>query len=142
MDATPALTDPDVEPTAELIADALGPAEAAWDELTAAVTGPEFRLRIEWRYYRDGSRWLAKALRGSKNAAWLSVWVGEGGVTCYFAERHRAPLLDLDVSDALREQIAGQPMMGRMLPVPMAVRSTADVADALAVLRLKLSPAS
>lgn len=60
-------TDPDAEPDADAIRDALGDAAPAWDRLLEVVAG----AAATWRYRRDGG--LARVMRGSHTVAWVSV---------------------------------------------------------------------
>lgn len=133
---TPVLTDPEINPDDPQIEEAFGPAYDAWRALSAAVNAPPFGLALSWSHYRDGG-WLCKALRGTKNLAWLGVWDGYATVTFYFAERHRNDLIALPIPDPLREQAARTEMIGRMLPLMVEIRALDDVAPALEILRYK-----
>jgi hypothetical protein len=135
----PVLTDPDVAPDQVQIRATLGEAFNAWTGLESALTDPPFGLALSWHYFRDGG-WLRKALRGTRNLAWLAVWKDHATITFYFAARHRADLVALPVPDALRSQAAAAEMTGRVLPLVIEIRSQADVEAALEVLRYKLAP--
>lgn len=130
----PVFDDPTVEPTTALVDDALGPAAPAWHALLGVLA--EAGTTVQWRHYRDGG-WLAKATQGSKTVAWMQVDTGFVRMTCYFAERHRAALASADLPPALRSQIVGQAMVGRMLPFSLQVRTLDDVTAAATVLTLK-----
>ncbi len=130
----PVFDDPKVEPTTTLVEDALGPASEAWHALQGVLA--EAGATVEWRHYRDGG-WLAKATQGSKTVAWMQVDSGFARMTCYFAERHRSALAGADLPPALRAQIVGQAMVGRMLPFSIPVLTLDDVASATTVLTLK-----
>ena len=130
----PVFDDPRVEPTTTLVDDALGPASEAWHALQDVLA--EAGATVGWHHYRDGG-WLAKATKGSKTVAWLQVDSGLARMTCYFAERHRPALAAADLPPALRAQIVGQAMVGRMLPFSLQIRTAADVTSAATVLTLK-----
>ena len=138
--ATPkaVFTNPDITPDDELIEATLKDSFAAWKAFTETVEGPGYKLVCEWKYYRDGG-WLNRALKGTKVIAWCGVWDGYASATCYFSERHREELLELDVSEALVSKIETAEMMGKMLPVFVELRTLADVADACAVVKAKLA---
>ncbi len=94
---------------------------------------------VSWRYYRDGG-WLARAAAGDRTIAWLAVEEGFFKVTFYFAERHRATLREAsDLGAEVRERIEATPLIGKLLPVTLEIRSSADVALASAVLAIKLA---
>ena len=133
----PVLTDPDVEPDDVQIRSALGDAFELWQGLEFALTRAPFGLALSWRYFGEGV-WLRKALRGTRNVAWLAVWKDCGTITIYFAARHREDLVALPIPEDLRSQAAAAEMTGRMLPLVIEIRSQADVEAALEVLRYKL----
>ncbi len=134
----PVFVDDDVRPSDELIADALGSAWPAWARLERSFAD-DVGLALEWAFYRDGG-WLRKALRGTKNMAWLCVWEGRATVTFYFAARHRDDLVALDVPEGLRSQAATAAMSGAMLPLRIEVRTEEDADAAVAVMRYKVGP--
>ena len=97
----------------------------------------EFGLTVCWRYYREGG-WLAKATKGSKTVAWLNVVPGGARVTCYFAERDRARLVENPALPAdVRDRIAVVALIGKLLPVSLEVRESADVEVVCTTLRIK-----
>lgn len=134
---TSVFRDPDVEPSTERIHAALGPAADAWDELTALIA--DSGVLLAWRYYRDGG-WLARATKGAKTIAWLSVAQGHATITCYFAERHRAILAqDPALTDELRQRIATATLTGRLLPVTLELHEGRDLAQVRSLFASKLA---
>ena len=133
---TVVLIDPDVAPDDEVVGAALGDAREAWRRLTELLGG--LGLELAWRHYRDGG-WLCRATRGNKVVAWLAVWAGYATVTCYFAGRHRAELVQLPMPESLRAQAAQTELSGSLLPVVVEVRTDADAAAAAEVVRFKLA---
>jgi hypothetical protein len=132
-----AFKDVGAEPTRAAIRDVLGLRDGVWEESTALFAG--VGAPVSWRYYRDGG-WLAKAVAGKKTIAWLTVDEGIVRITFYFAERHRATFRDASaLSGGLRERIEATPLIGKLLPVTLEVRSSADVALVSAVLAIKLA---
>ena len=138
MNDIPALQNRDLPPTADLIEDALGDTCPIWERFLEALEDPELHLAVSWRWYVDGG-WLGKVMRGTRNFAWLSLWVGVGRVTAYFPEAHRALLVGLDLSETLRSRTLQRRPVGTSVPVPIDLRTEADLDDALTVLRHKLT---
>ncbi|MCL2735955.1 MAG: DUF3788 family protein [Propionibacteriaceae bacterium] len=126
--------DPTVTPVSETIDDALGvsaPAWAQWADVLASAG-----VDTAWRYYKDGG-WVIRASRGSRTIAWMSVNRDYGRVTFLFAQRLRSTLVAADdlpewIKDAARDA-------QKMLSLTIQIRTSADVADAHAVLRYKLA---
>ena len=133
---TSAFRDPGVEPTNERIRVALGRAADTWDELTALIA--DAGAPLTWRYYRDGG-WLAKATKGRKTIAWLSVAQGHCTITFYFAERHRSILTqDPALTEELRHRIATTALSGRLLPVSLDLHDSRHLPQVRALLDTKL----
>lgn len=115
------LRNPDIEPTREVISEALAnSSENYWafiDELKKAD------IRLNWRYYSDGKAWLGKGLyewtgtRGGRHEMtvfWLSIWEGFFKVTFYIPEKNREALLDLPLEESIREKILNSAQIGQL----------------------------
>jgi hypothetical protein len=130
-------SDAAVEPTSVAIREVLGSRPHAWEQTLAAFA--EAGVPVSWRYYRDGG-WLAKARRGNKTIAWLTVEDGFVRVAFHFAERHRAALAEADgLPRQVRERISGMALSGRLLSVTFEVREPADLDPVRVVLAAKLT---
>jgi len=77
------LRDPNVQPSDDVIAEALREATDAYVKFVNELAKHD--IQLEWRYYTDGKAWLAKGLykwtgvRGGQNEKtvfWLSIWDG------------------------------------------------------------------
>ena len=129
--------DPTVQPTPVLISDALGPAVEVWHSLCHELI--DDGVAAGWRFYTDGG-WLAKAALHGKTVFWTQVDRGFARVTFYFAERHRNALADAaDLPESLRQQVACQPMTGKLLPVSLCLQTATDVGVIKTVMGYKLS---
>ena len=54
------LRDPDIEPSSDVIAEALGESNNAYIKFISELASHD--IHLEWRYYNDGKSWLAKGL--------------------------------------------------------------------------------
>ncbi|MDR2722458.1 MAG: DUF3788 domain-containing protein [Cellulomonadaceae bacterium] len=132
-----AFTHPDVAPTAETVADALGVALPAWEALQEALAGRG--VTPAWRFYRDGG-WLIKAVKGSRTVLWASIAdeAVDGGI--YFAERLRDDVTSAPgITPALADQIRAAQPLGRTFPVPFTLRTLDDVDALLPVVDARLA---
>jgi len=60
------------QPTDAALAEALGSAKAAWDQLIAALAA-EYGVTIqEWRCYSPKAGWSLRLLRGKRTIVWLA----------------------------------------------------------------------
>lgn len=127
------LRDPDVPPTADVIAEAIGEANDTYKIFMSELLGHDIRLL--WRYYKDGKAWLAKGIyewtgvRGGQKEMtvfWLSIWEGFFQVTIYIPEKCREAVLLLPFPEDLRQMIIEAKQMGERLkffPVIFGMRS-------------------
>lgn len=115
------LRDSDIEPTDEVVAEALGLAGAAFIKFIEGLRSHD--IQVEWRYYNDGNAWLGKGaykgtgVRGGQKEAlvfWFSVWDGFFRLTFYFPERVRSEVLDLPLRDDVKKKITESKQMGEI----------------------------
>ncbi|HOD92246.1 MAG TPA: DUF3788 family protein [Clostridia bacterium] len=120
------LRNPYIQPTSEVIKEALGDANSIYirfiDELT------KYNIDLEWRYYTDGKAWLAKGLytqkgvRGGKNVTtvfWLSIWNGFFKVSIFVPEISRKDALNLPLSNQVKQMITDAKQMGKLKFLPV-----------------------
>jgi hypothetical protein len=121
------LRNPDIQPSSDVIAKALGEANDAYIKLASELPGHD--IHLEWRYYNDGKAWLGKGLhkwtgaRGGQNEAtvfWLSIWDSFFKSTIYFPEKARTDILSLELDDKTRQMVSDSQKMGKMKFFPVA----------------------
>lgn len=137
------LRDPNIQPTNDVIAAALGEQYAAYTQFLGMLAG--FDVAPQWRYYNDGKAWLAKglyqwkSLRGTakeKTIFWLSIWDGFFRVSFFFAEKMRSGLQGLAVGENTKRMIEDAKRMGKLkfLPLVFDVRSDDPFSDLSALI--------
>lgn len=129
----PALSDPDVYPSDEVLDAILGPARPAYDALLDFLRAEYPDAVGAWKYYRDGGRWLLNVSRGKKGTVfWLTADPGSFRTTFYLASRHEDRVLESGLPEPLKEQYrasAGRKFRG----ITVTVRTVDDL-DAWKVL--------
>ena len=127
------LRSPDIQPSSEVIAKALGESYSAYIKFISELADHD--IQLEWHYYNDGKAWLAKGLykwtgvRGGQNQTtvfWLSGWDGFFKVTLYFPEKARADVLSLPLSSEVKQMIADSKQMGKMKFFPLVFSLCSD----------------
>lgn len=103
------LRNPDIRPSKDVLAKALGEANNAYAKFMNELTRHD--IQLVWRYYMDGKAWLAKGLytwtgvRGGQNETtlfWLSIWDGFFKVTIFVPQKYHADLLALELDQEVR----------------------------------------
>lgn len=116
------LRQPDIQPTEEVIEDALKEANVVYLRFLKELENHD--IQLEWRYYTDGKAWLGKGLHrwtgprgGNKEvtAFWLSIWDGFFKVTIYIPEKFRGEVNRLPVKDGVKQMVTDSRQMGNTL---------------------------
>ncbi len=127
------LRNPDIEPSSDVIAKALGEANDAYVKFIKELASHD--IHLEWRYYNDGKAWLAKGLykwigvRGGQNETtvfWLSIWDSFFKVTIYVPEKDRADVLSLPLDNEVKLMISGSQQMGKLKYFPIVFDLCSD----------------
>lgn len=127
------LRNSDIQPTSDVIAEALGASNKAYLKFINEL--PKHDIDLEYRYYSDGKAWLAKGLhrwigaRGGKKEItvfWLSIWDGYFKVTIYVPEKARADVLSLPLDDGVKQMVAASKQMGKLKNFPLTFDLQSD----------------
>ena len=126
------LRDPVIEPSSDVIAEALGESNNAYIKFVDERARRDSHLG--WRDWNGGKAWLAKGLfkwtgvRGGQNEKtvfWLSIWDGFFKVTIYVPEKSRADILSIPLGNELKQMISASKEMGKVkyFPIVFDLRS-------------------
>lgn len=134
----PLLNDKDIPVTDEVLKETLGEAYQAYSKMLESITGDEFGLVPEWRYYNDGKAWLCKVVLKKKTVFWLSVWDGYFKAVFYLVERNLAGIYDLDIDESIKEELRQAKSFGTLFPVIMRITKPEQVKDLLILAKYKM----
>lgn len=127
------LRNPDIQPSSDVIAKALGESNNAYIKFINELASHD--IHLEWRYYNDGKSWLAKGLfkltgvRGGQNETtvfWLSIWYSFFKVTIYVPEKSRANVLSLPLDNEVKLMISDSQQMGKLKYFPIVFDLCSD----------------
>jgi len=127
------LRNPDIQPTGDVLAKALGEANNAYIKFIHELVSHDTQL--EWRYYTDGKAWLAKGLfnwtgvRGGQKQTtvfWLSIWTGFFKVTIFVPEKARADVYGLPLDNEVKLMIVDSKQMGKLKYFPLVFDMYSD----------------
>jgi hypothetical protein len=135
----PLLTDEEQLPTDEIIFSHIGGARTYWEAVFGHVHDQHPELVSEWRYYKDGHRWLLKTVRKSKTIFWLSVVQGAFKITFYFGDKAEPAILASTLSHALKESFREGKRFGKVRAITVQVESRDDMDAVKALIEIKLS---
>ena len=134
------LRDPDILPSADVLKNALGgDTHAVHESFISTITGADYGLIFEWKYYNDGKSWLCKVSHKKKTILWLSVWEGHFKTTFFFNEKNLEGIAELDISEKIKEGFCNTKPIGRLLPMVFSIIQKEQLDDLLKVVTFKKS---
>lgn len=133
----PALQQPDIFPTEEIIGGALGATFPVYFQFIEAICKPNLSLQPEWNYYKDGKAWLCKITHKKKTVCWLSIWDGFFKTGFYFTEKTAPGVFELDISESLKKAFQQEKPVGRLLPLVISIYRKDQIHDVLKVAEYK-----
>ena len=139
MNTDQLLTSPDAAPTPDVLEHELGDRYAIYETLTARFASPEFDVRPEWRYYRDGGAWLCKMTRRAKTVFWLSAWTSCLKAGFYFTTRTGDGIAALPIDASLKAAFASAAPIGKLVPLLIEVRGDEQLDDLFTVAAYRIS---
>lgn len=131
------LRNPDIAPSDEVLAAALGRAYNSYIAFTQKL--PDWGIETEWRYYNDGSAWLCKCVRKKKTVFWLSVWDGFFKITLFFTEKTNSGVYELPISDEIKTRFKNEKRIGKLIPLLHEVHDESALDDIFALITYKQS---
>ena len=137
---TQLLKGPDVLPSEDVLKNALGnDIHKVFVSFMNTITGADYGLAYEWKYYNDGKSWLCKVSNKKKTVLWLSVWEGYFKIGFYFTEKHLEEIAALDISENIKEDFCRMKPVGRLLPMIFNIHQNEQLGDLLKVVAFKKS---
>jgi hypothetical protein len=133
----PLLNDENIPVSDEVLQQCLGEGIHAYRKMLEIITGEEYGLIPEWRYYNDGKAWLCKIVYKKKTIFWLSVWDGFFKTGFYFVERHCQGIHDLEIDDSIKQELKKAKPFGTLYPVSLSISRSEQIKDLLALIRYK-----
>lgn len=137
MEAQMALRNAEIFPSDKVLKDTLGDVYDVLESFLATITNEAFLLSFEWRYYNDGKAWLCKVQHKKKTILWLSVWEGFFKVSFFFTEKHLEAIAALDISEAIKTELASAKPVGRLIPMIFNINNASQLEELLTVVHFK-----
>jgi hypothetical protein len=131
------LKDPQIPPTRDLLAEAMGDSYPIFDELIKTVTNEAFGLTTEWRYYNDGKAWLMKVCFKKKTVFWLSVWENYFKTSFYFTEKNSNGIYEMEIDETIKKDFNAQKTIGKLLPLTIFMKQKGQLSDLLKIVEYK-----
>ena len=133
----PCLIDQSEYPDDEVLERHLGEMKPVWDSFLSFINKAHPSFATEWRYYRDGKRWLFKITKKKKTICWVSVYEGMFSTSFYFADTVEELLRDSDLKQEYLEQFANAKKYGKVRPLTVDILKPADIEMTKILIRIR-----
>ena len=131
------LREPTVNPTKEVIENALEESYLAFNELIETISNEKYELVPEWRFYKDGQSWLCKVSYKKKTVCWISVWNKFFKVGFYFTEKTRLGINELNIENKIKEDFNQSKNIGKLIPLVINISEKEQINDVLKIIEYK-----
>jgi hypothetical protein len=135
---TNVLTDPNVQPTDELIFSIIGENSIYWQQIINYLYSNYSDITEAWRFYNDGKCWLYRTLRKKMTIYWLGILKDTFRITFYLSDKAEVLIEESSLTESIKEEFwnAKRSTFGRSITV--VVRSAEDVNNILKLIEIKL----
>ena len=131
------LTDPNVEPTDELINSIIGKNSIYWHKIIKYLSDNYSDITELWRFYNDGKCWLYRTLWKKKTIYWIGILKDTFRVTFYLSDKADSFVEESTLSDYIKEEFWNT-KGSKFRAVTVVMRSEEDFEDVLRLIEIKL----
>jgi hypothetical protein len=132
------LTDPNVQPTDELVFSIIGENSAYWVQLVDYLYENHFDITEEWRFYNDGKSWLYRALRKKKTLYWIGVIKDTFRISFWFGDKAEPVIEASSIPENIKEEFRNTKRYGKLRAISIEMRSTEDLQNVISLVELKI----
>jgi hypothetical protein len=133
------MSDKPVPPTAEDLADLLGPVSHLWTELQEAIGAQFSPVTERWVYGGAKYGWSCRLQRGKKGILYLFPDAGHFRAGMALSDTAREAALGSDLPTAIQQGLAAATKTIEGWPVRLAVRNADDLALVLKLAKIELT---
>lgn len=131
------LTDPNIQPTDELIFGIIGENSVYWEKLVEYLYDKHLNVSEEWRFYNDGKSWLYKAVKKKQTLYWIGVIKDTFRVSFYFGEKAEPVIEASSLPESIKEEFRSAKRYGQLRAISIEVRSEDDFSNIIQLIELK-----
>lgn len=132
------LTDPNVQPTDELVFSIIGENSVYWENLIEHLYEKHLNITEEWRFYNDGKSWLYRALQKKKTLYWIGVIKDTFRISFWFGDKAEPIIEASSLPEKIKEEFRNAKRYGKIRAVSIEMHSNEDLQNVILLLELKV----
>jgi len=131
------LSDPNIQPTEELIFSIIGDNSIYWEQLIEYVYENHFDITEEWRFYNDGKRWLYRALKKKKTLYWIGVIKDTFRVSFWFGDKAEPTIESSNLPESIKGEFRNAKRYAHSRAISIEICSPEDFENVVKLIELK-----
>lgn len=131
------LTDPNIQPTDELISSIIGKNSVYWHQIFKYLYDNHSDITEAWRFYNDGKCWLYRTLRKKKTIYWVGILKDTFRISFYLSDKAEVLIEDSSLSENIKEEFRNT-KGSKFRAVTVVMRSAEDLENVLKLIEIKL----
>lgn len=131
------LTDPNVQPTDELISLIIGENKVYWLQIIRYLHDNHSDITEVWRFYNDGKCWLYRTLRKTKTIYWAGILKDTFRITFYLSDKAESLIEESSLSENIKEEFLNT-KGSKFRAVTVVMHSAEDLENVLKLIEIKL----
>jgi len=131
------LTDPNVEPTDELIFAIIGKNSIYWQAMIKYLNDNRSGVTEVWRFYNDGKCWLYRTLWKKKTIYWIGILNDTFRATFYLSDKAESFIEESSLSDIIKDEFWNT-RGSKFRAVTVVMRSEEDLENVMKLIEIKL----
>jgi len=132
------LTDPNVQPTDELIFSIIGENSFYWQKIIDYLYENYTDITEQWRFYNDGKVWLYRTLRKKNTIYWIGIQKDTFRVSFWISEKVMSILESSDIPERIKEEYRNAKPFNHSRCVTVIMTSDEELKNVLKLIELKL----
>lgn len=132
------LTDPNVQPTDELVFSIIGENSVYWEKLVEYLYEKHLNVTEEWRFYNDGKSWLYKALQKKNTIYWIGVIKDTFRVTFWLGDKAEPMIEASSLTESIKNEFRTAKHYGKIRAISIEMRSPEDFENVVKLIDLKV----
>lgn len=131
------LTDPNVQPTDELISLIIGEKTVYWQQILRYLRDNHSDITEVWRFYNDGKCWLYRTLRKTKTIYWAGILKDTFRITFYLSDKAESLIEESALSENIKEEFWNT-KGSKFRAVTVVMHAAEDLENVLKLIEIKL----
>ena len=131
------LKDKDIYPDDNILKSTLGRSFNAYIAFLEIYSKND--MTYEWIYYKDAKEWLCKVQKKKKTIVWIAVREKFFFATIYFPTRLTDEILELNISNEVKERIRATENIGKLKPCVFEIKNKRALTDFEKVMNFKIN---